>query len=66
MLNNNAENNTRRENKIKHDRITHAYAHWLADVQLAGFAHAFTLSFHDSERSRKPPNAHSLGRYGAF
>jgi hypothetical protein len=24
----------------------------------------FTLSFHDSECSRKPPNAHSLGRYG--
>jgi len=24
----------------------------------------FTLSFHDSERSRKPPNAQSLGRYG--
>jgi hypothetical protein len=31
-------------------------------VHLAGFAPAFTLSFHDSERSRKPPNAHSLGR----
>ena len=28
---------------------------WLADVHLAGFAPAFTLSFHDSERSRKPP-----------
>jgi len=42
--------------------ITHAYVHWLADVQLAGFAPAFTLSFHDSECSRKPPNAHSLGR----
>jgi hypothetical protein len=40
--------------------------HWLADVQFGGFAPAFTLSFHDSERSRKPPNAHSLGRYGAF
>jgi len=33
-------------------------------VHLAGFAPAFTLSFHDSECSRKPPNAHSLGRYG--
>jgi len=33
-------------------------------VQFGGFAPAFTLSFHDSERSRKPPNAHSLGRYG--
>jgi hypothetical protein len=32
-------------------------------VHSAGFAPAFTLSFHDSERSRKPPNAHSLGRY---
>ena len=34
---------------------THAYVHWLADVHLAGFAPAFTLSFHDSECSRKPP-----------
>ena len=42
---------------------THAYWHWLADVQLAGFAPAFALSLCDSERSRKPPNAHSLGRY---
>ena len=49
-------------NKLRH--ITHAYVHWLADVHLAGFAPAFTLSFHDSECSRKPPNAHSLGRYG--
>jgi hypothetical protein len=39
--------------------------HWLADVQLAGFAPAFTLSFHDSGCSRKLPNAHSLGRYVA-
>ena len=37
--------------------------HWLADVHSGGFAPAFTLSFHDSECSRKPPNAHSLGRY---
>jgi hypothetical protein len=35
--------------------LTHAYVHWLADVHLAVFAPAFTLSFHDSERSRKPP-----------
>jgi len=35
--------------------ITHAYGHRLADVHLAGFAPAFTLSFHDSECSRKPP-----------
>jgi len=33
-------------------------------VHSGGFAPAFTLSFHDSECSRKPPNAHSLGRYG--
>jgi len=28
---------------------------WLAEVHLAGFAPAFTLSFHDSEFARKPP-----------
>jgi len=38
-----------------HDRLTHAYVHWLADVHSAVFAPAFTLSFHDSECSRKPP-----------
>ena len=43
--------------------LTHAYGHWLADVHSGSFAPAFTLSFHDSECSRKPPNAHSLGRY---
>jgi hypothetical protein len=37
--------------------------HWLADMHSGSFAPAFTLSFHDSECSRKPPNAHSLGRY---
>ena len=37
--------------------------HWLADVHFSSFAPAFTLSFHDSELSRKPPNAHSLGRW---
>ena len=31
------------------------YVHWLADVHSGGFAPAFTLSFHDSECSRKPP-----------
>jgi hypothetical protein len=36
------------------------------DVHLAGFAPAFTLSLGDSERSRNPPNAHSLGRYVQF
>jgi hypothetical protein len=40
---------------------TRTYCHLLADVHFAGFAPAFTLSFHDSECSRKPPNAHSLG-----
>ena len=34
---------------------THAYVLWLADVHLAGFAPAFTLSLCDSECSRKPP-----------
>jgi len=41
--------------KIKNEAITHAYVHWLADVHSGGFAPAFTLSFHDSECSRKPP-----------
>jgi hypothetical protein len=34
-------------------------------VHSGSFAPAFTLSFHDSECSRKPPNAHSLGRYAS-
>jgi len=34
-----------------------------AEVHFGSFAPAFTLSLGDSERSRKPPNAHSLGRY---
>jgi len=58
------ENKTRKKSSNT-ERITHAYVHWLAEVHSGGFAPAFTLSFHDSERSRKPPNAHSLGRYGA-
>jgi hypothetical protein len=41
---------------------THAYAHLLADVHLAGFAPAFTLSLCDSEYARKPQDAHSLSR----
>ena len=36
-------------------QVTHAYGHRLADVQLAGFAPAFTLSLCDSEYARKPP-----------
>ena len=54
------------EKQILHNQgqqVTHAYVHWLADVHSGSFAPAFTLSFHDSECSRKPPNAHSLGRY---
>ena len=43
------------ENRQNYERITHAYVHRLADVHLAGFAPAFTLSFHDSEYARKPP-----------
>ena len=35
--------------------LTHAYVHRLADVHLAGFAPAFTLSLCDSEYARKPP-----------
>jgi len=33
--------------------LTHSYAHLLVNMHLAAFAPAFTLSFHDSERSRK-------------
>ncbi|MEA4936785.1 hypothetical protein SDC9_97682 [bioreactor metagenome] len=36
--------------------------HWLADVHSSSFAPAFTLSLCDSERSRKPPNAHIVSR----
>jgi len=47
-------------NKLKLDHVvgfsaTHAYVHWLADVHSGSFAPAFTLLFHDSECSRKPP-----------
>ena len=35
------------------DLIIVSMGHWLADVHLAGFAPAFTLSQGDSERSRK-------------
>jgi hypothetical protein len=38
-----------------HDLLTHVYVHRLADVHLAGFAPAFTLSLCDSEYARKPP-----------
>ena len=47
------------------DGITHAYCHLLADVHLAGFAPAFTLSLCDSEYARKPQDAHSLSRYAS-
>ena len=45
-----------------HETLQMPMGHWLADVHFRGFAPAFTLSLGDSERSRKPPNAHSLGR----
>ena len=41
--------------KKKKEGITHAYVHRLADVYLAGFAPAFTLSLCDSEYARNPP-----------
>ena len=41
--------------KINKRPLTHAYGHWLADVQFGGFAPAFTLSLCDSEYARKPP-----------
>ena len=47
----------------KYQHLTHAYVHWLADMHSGSFAPAFTLSQCDSECSRKPPNAHSLGRW---
>jgi len=48
-----------------YERITRAYCHLLADVHLAGFAPAFTLSQCDSEYTRKPQDAHSLSRYAS-
>jgi hypothetical protein len=45
--------------------LTRAYCHLLADVHLAGFAPAFTLSLCDSEYARKPQDAHSLSRQTA-
>ena len=41
--------------KPNYEPLTHAYVHRLADVHLAGFAPAFTLSLCDSEYARKPP-----------
>jgi len=41
--------------KEKPAHNTRSYVHWLADVHSGSFAPAFTLSFHDSECSRKPP-----------
>ena len=40
---------------MKLQAITHAYVHWLADVQFGSFAPAFTLSLCDSEYARKLP-----------
>jgi hypothetical protein len=50
---------------MKLQAITRAYCHLLADVHLAGFAPAFTLSQCDSEYARKPQDAHSLSRQTA-
>ena len=43
--------------------LTHAYERLVVQVIFEGFAPAFILSLGDNERSRKLPNAHSLGRY---
>jgi hypothetical protein len=52
----------RQNNNIKKTAANTRLCALAADVHFAGFAPAFTLSLGDSERSRKPPNAHSLGR----
>ena len=52
----------RQRKRTKGLLVTHAYAHLLADVQLGSSAPAFTVSQCDSEYSRKPQDAHSLGR----
>ena len=57
-----------RKNKAYHiesntDPITHAYVHRLADVLLAGFAPAFTLSLPRQRMLPQTASAHSLGRY---
>jgi len=39
--------------KTKPQAANTRLVHWLADVHFAGFAPAFTLSFHDSERSSR-------------
>ena len=59
---NNYLNNKNKYNTTNGQLLTHAYVHLLADVHSAGFAPAFTLSQGDSECSRKPQDAHSLGR----
>jgi hypothetical protein len=55
-------NEQKQDEMTKLQTPTHAYAHWLVDVQLAGFAPAFTFSLCESESSRKSQDAHSLGR----
>jgi hypothetical protein len=45
--------------------LTRAYCHLLVDVHLAGFAPAFTVSFHDSKYARIPQDAHRLSRLSA-
>jgi hypothetical protein len=44
--------NYKQNKKVAHNTRLCALA---ADVHFGSFAPAFTLSFHDSERSRKPP-----------
>ena len=55
-----AENET--NDKKNYGLVTHAYVHRLADMHLAGFAPAFTLSLCDSEYARYSATALSLGR----
>ena len=49
--------------KKMNENLTHAHANMLVGMYLAVFAPAFTFSLCESECSRKPPNAQSLGRY---
>ena len=56
-------NETRIDEKLQSHNI--GYIQLAAYIQLGVFAPAFTLSFHDSEISRKTPIAHSLIRQTA-
>jgi hypothetical protein len=48
--------------KLKNDRLTHAYVHWLADVHFAVFAPAFPFVVPRQEIRPQTANAHSLSR----